>query len=81
MSLDRGTSTCAFLEAIRKTTGRLYSFDIKDCSNLSSNRNWSFLQVNDLDIKRIFLFLQKFPDLKENGIDFYILTVIMSLIM
>ena len=65
--VDRGTSTCAFLEAIRKTTGRLYSFDIKDCSNLSSNRNWSFLQVNDLDIKRI---LQKFPDLKENGIDF-----------
>ena len=65
--VDRGSSTCAFLEAIKKTTGRLFSFDIKDCSKLFSNKNWNFLQVNDLDIKKI---LQKFPDLKENGIDF-----------
>ena len=65
--VDRGSSTCAFLEAIKKTTGRLFSFDIKDCSKLFSNKNWNFFQVNDLDIKKILL---KFPNLKENGIDF-----------
>ena len=65
--VDRGSSTCAFLEAIKKTTGRLFSFDIKDCSKLFSNKNCNFLQINDLYIKKI---LQKFPDLKENGIDF-----------
>jgi len=65
--VDRGTSTCAFLEAIKKTLGRLYSFDIKDCSKLFTDENWNFFQVNDTNIKKI---LQKYPDLEKNGIDF-----------
>lgn len=65
--VDRGTSTYTFLEAIKKTSGKLYSFDIKDCSKLFSDKNWNFFQVNDVDMKKI---LKKYPDLEKNGIDF-----------
>lgn len=63
--VDRGTSTCSFLESVKKTKGKLYSFDIKDCSNLFVDENWNFLQTNDTDIKKILI---KFPHIK-NGID------------
>lgn len=64
--VDRGTSTCAFLEAIKQTNGKLYSFDIKDCSKLFEEENWEFCQINDVNIKKI---LQNFPDLYKSGID------------
>ena len=64
--VDRGASTCAFLQAIKETDGNLYSFDIKNCSNLFKDKNWNFSQINDVDLNRI---INKFPEIKEKGID------------
>lgn len=64
--VDRGTSTCAFLEVFKKIDGTLYSFDIKDCSNLFNDKNWNFFQTNDIEITQI---IKKFPEIKQKGID------------
>lgn len=63
--VDRGASTCAFLEALKKINGKLYSFDIKDCSNLFDDKNWNFFQTNDVNLSKI---INKFSEIKK-GID------------
>jgi len=63
--VDRGTSTAAFLDAVEKTDGYVYSFDIKDCKELFSHDKWKFYKINDLNQQKIFTL---FPKLNE-GID------------
>ncbi len=64
--VDRGTSTKAFLLASDKVGCKVFSFDIKDCSNILSHPNWFFSQVNDINKKKIF---ELFPEIIEKGID------------
>ncbi len=64
--VDRGASTYAFLAASNKVDCKVYSLDIRDCSNIIEHKNWNFLKINDLDLENI---LQKFPEIKEHGID------------
>ena len=63
--VDRGTSTAVFLDAVEKTDGYVYSFDIKDCKELFNNDKWKFYKINDLNQQKIFTL---FPKLNE-GID------------
>lgn len=64
--VDRGTSTAAFLLASEKLNVKVFSIDIKDCSQIIKHKNWNFFQSNDLNKEKIF---EKFPELKK-GIDF-----------
>ena len=36
-----------FLEICDKNKGHLYSVDIVDCSKVSDNKNWTFIQSRD----------------------------------
>ena len=65
LGVNRGRSTKRFLDHINFNGGKLFSIDIKDCSQAIENKNWNFFQCNDLHTDKI---LEKFPDLK-NGID------------
>lgn len=64
--VDRGTSTKAFLLASEKVGGKVFSFDIKDCSKIIKHDNWFFSKENDKNKKKIF---QTFPEIERNGID------------
>ena len=45
--VQRGYSTKRFLDLIEKRGGRLYSVDVDDCSNISKNNKWKFIQSRD----------------------------------
>ena len=45
--VQRGYSTKRFLDLIEKKGGKLYSVDIDDCSKISKNKNWKFIQSRD----------------------------------
>ena len=45
--VQRGYSTKRFLDLIDNKGGRLYSVDIDDCSNISKNKKWKFIQSRD----------------------------------
>ena len=51
--VDRGTSTAAFLLASEKLDVKVYSIDIKDCSQIIKHKNWNFFQSNDLNKEKI----------------------------
>ena len=42
-----GISTRKFLDHINKNGGKLYSIDIDDCSSVSNDTNWKFIQSRD----------------------------------
>lgn len=63
--VDKGRTTCLFLEACEKNGGLLYSVDIKDCSDVSESDAWTFIQSDDQDIEKI---LSMAPKIAE-GID------------
>tara|TARA_B100001093_G_scaffold515704_1_gene592623 strand:- start:2726 stop:3355 length:630 start_codon:yes stop_codon:yes gene_type:complete len=65
LGVNRGRSTKRFFDHIKLHGGKLFSIDIKDCSEALEDKDWNFFQCNDLHIEKI---LKKFPDLK-NGID------------
>jgi len=66
LGVDRGQSTKVFLHAIdKKSSGNLFSVDIKDCSEVSKSNTWKFIKKDSTDIKGI---LKEAPIL-EKGID------------
>ena len=42
-----GVSTFLFLDVCRRNSGKLYSVDINDFSNLSNDENWTFIKSRD----------------------------------
>ena len=73
LGVNRGGSTKKFLKHVNQFGGKLFSIDIKDCSQIFDEAkynnidlsNWKFLKSNDLNIEYI---INKFPKLKY-GID------------
>ena len=63
--VEKGRSTCVFLQACEETGGHLYSLDIADCSDVAVSPAWTFIQQSDQELDDI---LSKAPALK-NGID------------
>jgi predicted O-methyltransferase YrrM len=51
--VDKGRSTCVFLQACEEKQGHLYSVDIADCSNVAESPVWSFIQQSDLETDHI----------------------------
>ena len=47
LGVQKGRSTLRFLDICEKNNGKLYSVDINDCSNVSKNTNWKFIQSRD----------------------------------
>jgi len=47
LGVQGGLSTKKFIETCNKNNGFLYSVDIDDCSNVSSDKKWSFIQSRD----------------------------------
>ena len=43
LGVNRGRSTKRFLDHINFNGGKLFSIDIKDCSQAIENKNWNFL--------------------------------------
>lgn len=66
LGVNRGGSTKIFLNYVEQNNGKVFSIDIKDCSNVSNSKKWSFLISNDLDYNYI---TTKFPEILNNGID------------
>jgi predicted O-methyltransferase YrrM len=52
-----GESTRAFLAGLSKNGGHLYSIDIKDCSGVTKDDNWSFLQADSRDHEKVRQFV------------------------
>ncbi len=66
LGVDRGQSTKVFLNAINnKRLSHLISVDIRDCSDVSDSKLWTFLKMDSSDVDGI---IKKVPLLKE-GID------------
>ena len=66
LGVDRGQSTKVFLNAINdKSSSRLISVDIRDCSHVSDSNLWTFIKMDSCKVKNI---LKKAPILKK-GID------------
>lgn len=63
--VDKGRSTCVFLQACEETGGRLVSVDVSDCREVAHSNAWTFVQQDDLDRARL---LAAVPDLQD-GID------------
>ena len=47
LGVQKGRSTLRFLEICNKNNGNLYSVDIDDCSKVSDNSKWKFIQTRD----------------------------------
>jgi predicted O-methyltransferase YrrM len=65
LGVDRGASTTVFLQACSEKNGKLVSVDIRDCSDVSVDARWSFIQADSADVAGI---LARAPAL-EGGID------------
>ena len=66
LGVDRGQSTKVFLNAINdKSSSHLISVDIRDCSDVSDSKLWTFIKMDSCKVKNI---LKKAPILKK-GID------------
>ena len=66
LGVDRGQSTKVILNAMHEKKGsNLISVDIKNCSNVSNLKNWTFIQNDSCNIKQI---IKSAPILKK-GID------------
>ena len=47
LGVQNGESTKRFLSICKKKGGHLYSVDVIDCSKVSSDKNWTFIQSRD----------------------------------
>lgn len=63
--VNTGASTSIFAHVAEQNNGHVYSIDINDCSDVVISDNWSFLKINDLEIKKI---LESF-EILSSGID------------
>ena len=60
LGVQNGRSTKKFLEICKINSGKLYSVDIDDCSNVVNDENWNFFHTRDDD----FTFIKsKIPNL------------------
>ena len=57
LGVQKGRSTLRFLEICAKNNGKLYSVDTDDCSNVSNDINWKFIQSRDDNFKYIKSFI------------------------
>ena len=64
--VERGSSTKKFIDFVEKNSGKVFSVDITDCSNISSSKSWKFLKSNDLNVDYV---LDQFDEIKKNGVD------------
>ena len=53
MGVRDGRSTKKIINICDKNNGKLYSVDIDDCSNISSNKKWKFIHGRDDDFEKI----------------------------
>ena len=44
LGVENGRSTKKFLEICNTNNGKLFSVDVKDCSNISNDPRWNFLK-------------------------------------
>jgi predicted O-methyltransferase YrrM len=49
LGVQKGRSTKKFLELCNQNNGQLFSVDLDDCSNVSKDKRWKFLQTRDDD--------------------------------
>ena len=54
LGVENGRSTLKFLEICHKNDGYLFSIDIDDCSKVSNDPKWNFIQARDDDFDHIF---------------------------
>jgi len=47
LGVQKGRSTIKFLQLCKNNNGKLFSVDIDDCSRVSKDENWTFLQSRD----------------------------------
>ena len=59
LGVENGRSTKKFLEIFKNNNGKLFSVDVKDCSNISNDPRWNFLKTRDDNFKFIN---SKLPD-------------------
>tara|TARA_B100001559_G_scaffold188802_1_gene157962 strand:+ start:149 stop:817 length:669 start_codon:yes stop_codon:yes gene_type:complete len=64
--VERGSSTKKFISLAEKNSGKVFSVDITDCSEVSNSKSWEFLQSNDLNVDYV---LDQFNEIKKNGVD------------
>ena len=64
--VNTGGSTQTFISLAKELNGKVFSVDIKDCSNVSNSENWKFLKSDDLKIDYV---LENFSEIKESGAD------------
>lgn len=64
--VERGSSTKKFIEFAEKNSGKVFSVDIADCSNVSNSECWKFLQSNDLNVEHV---IDTFNEIKNEGVD------------
>ena len=53
LGVQAGKSTLKFLDLCKVNNGHLYSVDINDCSNVSKDKNWKFIQSRDDNLELI----------------------------
>ena len=53
LGVQTGRSTLKFLDLCKVNNGHLYSVDINDCSNVSKDKNWKFIQSRDDNLELI----------------------------
>ena len=63
LGVREGVSTKKFLDLCRRKNGKLISIDIDDCSNVSNDENWQFIQSNDNNFELIDKYLVREFDL------------------
>ncbi len=47
LGVQKGRSTKKFLEICKQNNGKLFSIDLDDCSEVSSDTNWKFIKTRD----------------------------------
>ena len=53
LGVKNGISTQKFLNLCKNNNGKLFSVDVVDCSNVSNDENWKFIQSRDDNFKVI----------------------------
>ena len=59
LGVQKGNSTKMFLEICEINNGFLTSVDIDDCSNVSNNNKWKFIQSSDDNFEYVNKFIKK----------------------
>lgn len=59
LGVQKGRSTIKFLDLCKKNEGKLFSVDVNDCSSVSNDKNWKFIQSRDDNFKYIKNFIPK----------------------